>query len=81
MRILTKEFARKRLLSNDLHFWSVKQHKYFHIPKYVGPFYIKSLSVLNYLEGFIEKLSLEKDEAVANDPHVVISKQRLQNKK
>ena len=68
------EFARKKLLSNELHFGSVKQHKYFHIPKYVGPFYIRSISVVHYLDGFIEKLSLDKDEAVAYDPHVVISK-------
>ena len=74
------EFAKKRLLSNELHFGSVKQPNYFHIPKYVGPFYIISLSVVHYLEGFIEKLSLDKDEAVPYDPHVVISKQRLENK-
>ena len=69
------EFARKRLLSNKLHFGSVKQHKYFHIPKYVVPFQIRYLSFVHYLEGFIEKLSLEKDEAVTYDPHVMISQQ------
>ena len=66
------EFSRKSLLSNELHLESVKHHKYFHIPKYVGPFYIISLSVVHYLEGFIDKLSLVKEEAVAYDPHVVI---------
>ena len=68
------EFSRKRLLSNELHFGRVKQHNYFHIPKDVGPLYISYLSVVHYLNGFIEKLSLDKDEAVAYDPHVVISK-------
>ena len=80
VRILTMEFSRKRLLSNELNFGSVKHHKYFHIPKYVGPLYIRSLSVVHYLDKFIEKLSLDKDEAVAYDPHVVIPKQRLENK-
>ena len=74
------EFYRKRLLLNELHFGSVKQPNYFHIPKYVGPFYIISLSVVHYLEGFIQKLSLDKDEVVSHDPHVAISKQRLENK-
>ena len=64
-----------------MHFGSMKQHKYFHIPKDVDPLYIRSLSGVHYLEGFIEKLSLDKDEAVPYDPHVVISKQRLENKK
>ena len=74
------EFSRQSLLSNEFHFGSVKKHNYFHILKDVGPFYIISLSVVHYLEGFIEKLILEKDEVVAYDPHVVISKQRLENK-
>ena len=74
------EFVRKRLLSNEFHFGSVKKHKYFHIPKYVGTLYIRSLSVLHYKKGFLEKLLLDKDEAMAYDPHVVISKQRLENK-
>ena len=80
MRILTIEFARKRLLSNEFHFGSVKQHKCFHIPKDVGPLYIISLIVVQYLEVFLEKLNLYKDEAVAYDPHVVIPKQRLESK-
>ena len=68
------EYTRKNPLSNEMHFGSVKQHNSFHVPKYVGPFQMRSLSVVQYLEGFLEQLRLEKAEAMAYDPHGVISK-------
>ena len=45
-------------------------HRSFHLPKDVGPFHVKYLSALQYMEDFLEKLSLEKVEIVAYDPHI-----------
>ena len=74
------EYIRKRLLSDELHFGSVKNHKSLHIPKDVGPFQIRSQSVVHYLEGFLEHLSLEKAKEISYDPYGVLSKQRKENK-
>ena len=45
VRIVAMEYTRRRLLLYELHFGSVKQPKYFHIPKDVGPFQIRYLKL------------------------------------
>ena len=80
VQVLAMGYVRQRFLLDELHLGGFKQHKSFYIPKDVGHFQIKSLSVVQYMEGFLDKLNLEKAEPVAYDPHRVISKQRLENK-
>ena len=78
-RVLEMEYVRKIFLSDKLHFMGFKQHRTFHIHKYVGPFQFKSLSSLQYIEGFIKHLNLEKDEPASYNLHKVFLKKRLQN--
>ena len=74
------KYVRQRFLSDELQFRGFKQHESLHIPKCVGPFQVKSLSIVQYMEGFLEQLNLEKAKPVAYDPHKVISNMRLENK-
>ena len=53
MRFVIMEYVRKIPMSNEIHFKNFRQHKTFHLPREVGPFQVKSLNSLQYIEGFL----------------------------
>ena len=55
-------------------FWKGETRQIFPYSKRCGPLPNKISKVVHFLEGFLEQLSLEKDEVVSYDPHGVISK-------
>ena len=74
VRLFLTEYVMHRFLSGELHFIGFKQHRYFQIPKDIGPFQVKYLSAFQYMEGFLEHLNLENAKPTAYDPHNLISK-------
>jgi hypothetical protein len=70
-RIFSLEYIRQRMTTDHLHFTQHKQSVTFKLPHEVGPFLVKLITSLSFVEGMLQQF-FEKEKSWIYDPQGII---------